>query len=276
MASTAWTRVLVGTDGSATAQRAVDAAGAVARALGVPITVATGWYRDRVDEMTEMADAGGDRVAAGATNASWATDVVVDAAGSLRAAGCEDVTTATPEGGPADVLLQLSDERPGTLVVVGTVGLGSTAERLLGNIPHQLTHHAHADLLLVSRSDTPGGTHDWSDVALATDGSSTAAVAVERGMALAGALGAATTLLTVSPSEDRGHRAFSRTPAPTDNTRGAVGRDVSSTLVAVAGDFDLLVLGNKGMSGASRLLGSVANSVTHDLPTDLLLVNTTR
>ena len=275
MGTSTWNRVLVGTDGSATAQRAVHAAGAVARALQVPVTVATGWYRDRLDEMSEMANAHGDRFEAGPTNASWATDVVVDAAATLRAAGCEDVATATPEGGPADALLQLSDDHPGTLVVVGTVGLGSTTERLLGNVPHQLTHHAQSDLLLVSRSDYLDGPN-WATVALATDGSPTAAVALERGMGLARSLGATTTLLTVSPSEDRGHRAFDRTPAPTDHTRVAVGRDVSATLVAAARDFDLLVLGNKGMSGPSRLLGSVANSVTHDLPTDLLLVNTTR
>ena len=40
----------------------------------------------------------------------------------------------------------------------------------------------------------------------------------------------------------------------------AVGRDVSDTLIDAAADFDLLVLGNKGMSGPSRLLGSVPNS----------------
>ena len=43
-----------------------------------------------------------------------------------------------------------------------------------------------------------------------------------------------------------------------------------------AREGELLVIGNKGMSGPSRLLGSVSNRVTHDLPTDLLLVNTTR
>ena len=272
MASSTWSRVLVGTDGSATAQRAVDAAGFVARALGVPITVATGWYRDHVDELAEVGD---DPVERATANASWATNVTVDAAASLRASGCEDVRQATPEGGPADALLQLSDEVPDTLVVVGTVGLDSTAERLLGNVPHQLTHHAHADLLLVSRTTTDADIA-WSSVALATDGSKTAAVAVGRGMQLAEALGATTTLLTASASEDRGHRAFEATPAPTDHTRVAVGRDVSSTLMEAAGTYDLLVLGNKGMSGPSRLLGSVANSVTHDLPTDLLLVNTTR
>jgi hypothetical protein len=52
--------------------------------------------------------------------------------------------------------------------------------------------------------------------------------------------------------------------------------DAPSPAQALLGGLHLLVLGNKGMSGPSRLLGSVANRVTHHVPTDLLLVNTTR
>lgn len=274
MTTRAYTQVLVGTDGSPTAACAVHAAGAVARALQVPATVVTGWYRDHDDDFEEVGTAGSD-VSIGARNSAWATDVTVDGAALLRTAGVEDVRTATPEGGPADGLVRLSDDRPGSLVVVGTVGLDRTGERLLGNIPHQLTHHAHADLLLVSRGDCDEQI-SWGSVALATDGSSTAALAVRHGLELATALGAATTLLTVASSEERGRRNLESPGVEVDDTRVAVGRDVTRTLLSAAADYDLLVLGNKGMSGPSRLLGSVANSVTHDLPTDLLLVNTSR
>ncbi len=56
----------------------------------------------------------------------------------------------------------------------------------------------------------------------------------------------------------------------------AVGSDVTHTLIEAARGFDLVVIGNKGMSGPSRLLGSVSNRVTHEVPTDILLVNTSR
>lgn len=269
MAGSAYSHVVVGTDGSATAMCAVHAAGAVARALEVPITVATGWYRDHVNDFDALAGAGSPR------NAQWATDTVVDAAAVLRASGCKDVRTATPEGGPADVLLRLAEDHPGSLVVVGTVGLDSTAERLLGNIPHQLTHHVPADLLLVHRGECDADV-SWSSVALATDGSDTATKAVTHGLGLAEALGARTTLVTVAPTEERGQKALTRTAVETDEQHVAVGRDTADVLVEAARGHDLLVLGNKGMSGPSRLLGSIANSVTHHLPTDLLLVNTTR
>ena len=272
MTTKAYTQVLVGTDGSETAQCAVHAAGAVARALQVRATVVTGWYRDHTDDFEQMAGAA---TSTGARNSAWATDATVDGAALLRGAGVEDVRTATPEGGPADGLLRLSDDRPGSLIVVGTVGLDRTTDRLLGNIPHQLTHHAHADLLLIARR-TCDADVAWNTVALATDGSSTASLAVNHGIELARALGATTTLLTVASSEERGRHTLESSGIETDEFRVAVGRDVTDTLSEAAADYDLLVLGNKGMSGPSRLLGSVANSVTHDLPTDLLLVNTTR
>ena len=42
------------------------------------------------------------------------------------------------------------------------------------------------------------------------------------------------------------------------------------------GGYDLLVVGNKGMTGASRFfLGSVPNKVSHHAPTALLIVRTT-
>jgi nucleotide-binding universal stress UspA family protein len=37
---------------------------------------------------------------------------------------------------------------------------------------------------------------------------------------------------------------------------------------------DLLVVGNRGMSGVRRMLGSVPNKVSHHCPCDLLIVDT--
>src|SRR5438270_296696 len=52
----------------------------------------------------------------------------------------------------------------------------------------------------------------------------------------------------------------------------------ATALVEVAdeGDYDLLVVGNKGMTGASRFfLGSVPNKVSHHVNRSLLIVRTT-
>ena len=39
-------------------------------------------------------------------------------------------------------------------------------------------------------------------------------------------------------------------------------------------DADLIVVGNKGMKGASRILGSVPNSVAHNAPCSVVIVDT--
>jgi nucleotide-binding universal stress UspA family protein len=44
--------------------------------------------------------------------------------------------------------------------------------------------------------------------------------------------------------------------------------------VAKAEGADLVVVGNKGMRGAKRILGSVPNSISHHAPCDVLIVHT--
>lgn len=270
-------QVLVGTDGSRTAGRAVQAASRVAAALGVPLVAVTAWQRDHDDPPAPSEEARYPGGSAAGMDAQWAIETTSDAAGVARSLGVGEVRQVQAIGGPAEALLETTDRYPDGLLVVGTYGLADRTERLLGNVPHQLTHHATVDLLLCS-GQRPNG---WSSAALATDGSRTAGVAVRRGLALSHALGAAPTLLTVARSQQRGEAALERSVGRDDALRDlerqvAVGDDVTRTLGRAAADHDLLVLGNKGMSGPSRLLGSVANRVTHDVPTDLLLVNTTR
>lgn len=271
--------VIVGTDGSATACSAVRAAASVAAKLGVPLSVVTSWYRERDDAPPASVESKYPGGKASAHEAQWATDTASAGAAIARELGVEETSQHTPVGNPADTLLAIADDRPGSLLVVGTVGLGARAERFVGNVPHQLTHHATGDLLLVRPTDDEGP-RTWSRIALATDGSSTAAVACEHGYHLARALDGTPILFTVAGSESRGDDVLARTAGQFEDgdigQEMALGSDVSGTIVDVAGRYDLLVIGNKGMSGPSRLLGSVSNRVTHEVPTDLLLVNTSR
>jgi nucleotide-binding universal stress UspA family protein len=276
-----YTHVLVGTDGSRTAGRAVAAASRVATALGAPLVIVTAWQRhldDPPPRSEESRYPGGN---AASQESHWAVDVTSDAAAAARVAGVEDVRQLQPIGGPADALLEVAGRYPGGLLVVGTAGLGDAGERLVGNVPHQLTHHSPIDLLLVGGGQ--GGDDDvgWRTVGLATDGSRTAGVAVERGVSLAAALDAGPVLLTVARDAAKGDRVLAQAAAGLGldgqaERRVEVGGDVARSLTTAARDLDLLVIGNKGMSGPSRLLGSVSNRITHDVPTDLLLVNTTR
>jgi nucleotide-binding universal stress UspA family protein len=273
--------VIVGTDGSPTAARAVRAAASIAAACDAPLTIVSSWYRRQADPPALSEEASYPGGSAAGHEAQHAAEATSDAAAIARSLGLEDITQQTPQGSAADALVELAEGRPGSLVVVGTVGLGSRGERMIGgNVPHQLTHHCPRDLLLIRSSDRQRDDVSWSRVALATDGSPTAGVAVEHGLAFVEAVGAKATLITVARDEAHGRalidRARDQVGAPDLDGDVAVSSHVADALVEAAQDHDLLVIGNKGMSGPSRLLGSVSNRITHEVPTDLLLVNTSR
>lgn len=53
--------------------------------------------------------------------------------------------------------------------------------------------------------------------------------------------------------------------------------DPAEAILQVASEVgaDLIVVGNKGMHGARRVLGSVPNTISHKAPCSVLIVNTT-
>jgi nucleotide-binding universal stress UspA family protein len=122
----------------------------------------------------------------------------------------------------------------------------------------------------------------YKRILVGTDGSTTAAKAVDRAVELAKASGATITILTAGTGEhakqivDREAARYADAGVQIDTRVDE--RDASTALVEVAedGDYDLLVVGNKGMTGASRFfLGSVPNKVSHHIQRSLLIVRTT-
>jgi nucleotide-binding universal stress UspA family protein len=137
-----------------------------------------------------------------------------------------------------------------------------------------------------------------SRLLVGTDGSDSAAQAVERAVGLADGLRAQLTVTSVylppdpsaggpfGPTEIYPAREIAqgvlrdvkrRYPADTVETALEMG-DPADTLCRMAEEqcTDLIVVGNRGMSGTRRfLLGSVPNKVTHHAPCSVLVVNTT-
>ena len=120
-------------------------------------------------------------------------------------------------------------------------------------------------------------------ILVGTDGSPTAAKAVERAVQVAATADATLTIFTAGRA-DQAEAVVSAEAAKYADSGVAidtkvVDTDPVSALIeeATAGGFDLLVMGNKGMTGVTRFfrLGSVPNKVTHHLPCSLLIVKTT-
>jgi nucleotide-binding universal stress UspA family protein len=118
-------------------------------------------------------------------------------------------------------------------------------------------------------------------VLVGTDGSTTARRAVERAVAVAASAGARLTILSVGRDGQR----IAKEAAALHEGAGieieAVGvtGEPASALVeeAESGGYDLLVTGNKGLTGLRRLapVGKVPTKVAHHLPCSLLVVKTT-
>jgi len=122
----------------------------------------------------------------------------------------------------------------------------------------------------------------YKRILVGTDGSTTAAKAVDRAVELAQVSGASLTILTAGIGEHAkgivDKEAARHADAGVKIDTRVDDRDASTALVEVGdeGDYDLLVVGNKGMTGASRFfLGSVPNKVSHHVQRSLLIVRTT-
>jgi nucleotide-binding universal stress UspA family protein len=120
-------------------------------------------------------------------------------------------------------------------------------------------------------------------ILVGTDGSSTAARAVDRAVEVAATTGASLTILMAGNPR----RAAGVVAAEAERHAGSgvtidtevVDADPVSALVdtAESGGYDLVVTGNRGMTGVSRFfaIGSVPNKLTHHLPCSFLIVETT-
>jgi nucleotide-binding universal stress UspA family protein len=122
----------------------------------------------------------------------------------------------------------------------------------------------------------------YKKILIATDGSVTASHAAEVGMDVAKASGAEALLLHVGDPKDgkkvlgQAEKSFAKSGLAVSTV--SVSGDPADMICEVAEreNVDLIVVGNKGMTGAKRfLLGSVPNQVSHHSPCNVLIVKTT-
>jgi nucleotide-binding universal stress UspA family protein/nitrite reductase/ring-hydroxylating ferredoxin subunit len=256
----AYSKVLVGTDGSETAKIAERAA----------ITVADASH-GQVLMLSAHATAEEERQAG----------KVVDAASKEAERRGVLAERITAPGEPADVIVELADRLDADLVVVGDVGMGGPKRFRLGGVADRVSHNMPCDLLIVrtSRAKSDHVPATYENVLIATDGSPTADHAARQGTDFAVTMGAGVTLVHVG-DEVLGRVVLKDTAARLGDAElpvVAVQGDPGDRIVEAAedGKHDLVVIGNKGMAGKLRFaMGTVPNKVSHNAPCDVLIVNT--
>jgi nucleotide-binding universal stress UspA family protein len=152
--------IVVGTDGSESSFRAVDRAGAIAAQESAKLIIASahldtsekgGWSRppspDRVTD-GRAADSLGDLSYRMHGSASVYA-ILQDARDRAKAAGAHHIEDRSIVGAPVTALLHLADEVDADLLIVGNLGIGTVAGRLLGSVPDTVARRAKVDILIV-------------------------------------------------------------------------------------------------------------------------------
>ena len=152
--------IVVGTDGSESSMRAVDRAGAIAAQDSAKLVIASahndtsekgGWSRapspDRVSDGKAADSLGGDAYRMHGSAAVYA--ILQDARERAKIAGAHEIDEQAIVGAPVTALLQLADEVKADLLVVGNLGVGTVAGRLLGSVPDTVARKAKVDILIV-------------------------------------------------------------------------------------------------------------------------------
>ena len=140
--------IVVGTDGSETAGKAVLQATKLARQVGASVSLVSAYepvsgnrLREEKREVPK--------------DLEWMVNpredveaTLNEAAESVERAGVQ-VDTFAREGDPADAILDVAEETKADLIVVGNKGMTGTKRFLLGSVPNKVSHHAPCSVLII-------------------------------------------------------------------------------------------------------------------------------
>jgi nucleotide-binding universal stress UspA family protein len=140
--------IVVGTDGSETARKAVQQATDLAKQVGAAVSLVSAYEpvpnqrlreesRDVPKDMEWMVNAREDVEA-----------TLKEASEEVEGAGVK-VDTFAREGDAADAILDVAEEQHADLIVVGNKGMTGAKRFLLGSVPNKVSHHAPCSVLII-------------------------------------------------------------------------------------------------------------------------------
>ena len=143
--------ILVPTDGSSHANKAVSLAGVLARALGAKIVLLHA-LPDTIHEnipagYREFANA--EHIQIGDVLYSVGEDILKRAAAQLHSQGVDTVTFALPRAPAAPAILNYAKEHPVDLIVIGCRGLSNLEGLMFGSVSYKVNHLASCNCLIV-------------------------------------------------------------------------------------------------------------------------------
>ena len=137
--------IVVGTDGSETANRAVARAAELASETGGVLHVVTAFKAPSVQQLEAQRASLPEEFRWSVSADSDAQDILRDATGLASRIGVK-VETHLSTGDPAKVILKAAQDLGADLIVVGCKGI---ERRILGSVPSSVAQDADRDVLLV-------------------------------------------------------------------------------------------------------------------------------
>ena len=140
--------IVVGTDGSPTAEKAVEKAAELAETLGAKVHVVSAYEPNSVkvgggfEERSQWMEA----------PSSTVDSAIERAVGMIRVKGL-DCESYARKGNAAEALLDVAEECEADLIIVGNKGMQGARRFLLGSVPDKISHHASCSVLIVRTTD---------------------------------------------------------------------------------------------------------------------------
>jgi nucleotide-binding universal stress UspA family protein len=142
-------RIVVGTDGSETAQEAVRQAVDLAKSTGASLDIVSAYGGDtgsggggtRLEQVERPADV--------PESAREAVNFALDSASGIAKKEGVEVQSHAEEGDPADALLNVAERLHADAIVVGNKGMTGARRFLLGSVPNKVSHHAPCSVFII-------------------------------------------------------------------------------------------------------------------------------
>src|SRR3954451_17918090 len=143
-----YSTIIVGTDGSDSALKAVEQAAEIAGALSARLIVVCAYHPLTAKEQSILAATVGPTSMYQVAGTDAATAVLATAEQRATDSGAADVTATLVTGDPGQALLTTAKDHAADLIVVGNRGINTLSGRLLGSVPSDVAQRAPWHVLI--------------------------------------------------------------------------------------------------------------------------------
>ena len=140
--------IVVGTDGSETANSAVKQAIDLAKAVGASVQLVSA-YEPVSDSRLRQEKNQAPEDLQWMINPREDVDSTLEEAKDKAEEAGVDVHIHARQGDPADAILDVAEETNADLIIVGNKGMTGAKRFLLGSVPNKVSHHAPCSVLII-------------------------------------------------------------------------------------------------------------------------------